>query len=128
MSEAQSTATAREVWLMVALAVARDGLIAPRRLNIDEETSSISFGVKGNDTARPWAKWFDGLESERYQDHQPSAGEAAVRKVYFCKVTGPGGWLWSVDGEEPLNPPPPSEVETLAEQVTAAIEQPAASS
>lgn len=112
----------RQVWLIVALAIARDGLTPPDRLTTDVSRSTIGIGVPGHAAARAWAEMFDGLKSERYQNHREGT-DAAIRTVYYHKFRGPCGWMWSVDGDEPLNPPEqaPSAVEVLAEQVIAAV-------
>ena len=114
MSDQKTTATAREVRLMVALEVARDEMPEPACLRIVGEHHFLYLETNGYADAASWAAWLGVADGARVKEYR----EYGARTVSYVRQNGPGGWRWEVTGRESL---PTPELSTLAGEVTSAI-------
>jgi hypothetical protein len=112
----------RDVFLTIALAVARDGLPEPRMLSFQQDTPNgdcVHLRFDSHADGHQWGKWIgDTTGDGHWQDMH------GVRSLSYWNTDGPLGWFWNVDATEPLDAPPPS-ADELAQQVASAILTPA---
>lgn len=116
MSDQESNPKSRrEVWLSVALAVARDGMPEPIDFDVDQAAHSAYLRAAG----RPeFDRWVAHLGLKVFEPMPSSDG---VRNLLRAREANRAadGWYWSVQAYVPIDAKPePSE---LAEQVVAAI-------
>jgi hypothetical protein len=106
----------REVWLSVALAVARDGMPEPCSLNLYADVARISIDAG---TLADFSRWATHL-GVKVQDRLRSGD--GQRWIY--RASGPlaDGWHWGVNVSVPVGDPEPSP--ELAAQVVSAILDP----
>jgi hypothetical protein len=121
MSDTDSVpASRREVWLIIALAVARDELPAPDIRLSDRDYNGrpyVYVQLDRHDDARRWAYWLDcNLTDDLEYIERPDLGRKYV-KVTIERA----GWRMYVEGIEALEAPPPEMVASLAAEVAAAI-------
>ena len=120
MAEHSIPADRRKVWLTIALAVAKNGLPEPAKIECATSYDGrpvARLGFDSHAAARRWAEHLRCLPRERWQDHLQLA--EPKRSVYYH--TDPDaltGWRWTIEGEQPLVVEMHSE---LAAQVVAAI-------
>lgn len=122
MSDRQSTPSAREQWLHVALAVARDGMPQPRDFEVrdrsneyDDARVELTF-----DDSAPAAEWAGrlGLSAQ----HRGLVSNDGKRAISTWSGRRTDGWRWTVCAYTPLTATPAPVAESLADQVTSAIE------
>ena len=102
------TAASREVWLTIALAVARDGLPTPRHFSVHDRI--IGLSLETHTDLRKWAEHF-GLDESRI--HLDSEG--GLWAPHFVR----DGWSYQVACYQPNESPTgPS---SLAEELVEAI-------
>lgn len=98
------TASSRQMWLSIALAVARDGLPVPGRLGL--HNNIVSMSLETHDDVRKWAAHL-GLGECRIN----VGGDGSLWAPHFER----DGWSWQVYCHRPAEPT------ALAEQVVEAI-------
>lgn len=115
------TATRREVWLHIALGVAR-GMPEPAELALQEiaGTHWVNIGCADRDDVHRWAEWL-GIDAgriavESYSSHRRTGFVTAAAR----------GWSWDVHYRESIPPARVESEQALAAQVAAAILEPAA--
>lgn len=104
----------REVWLSVALAVARDGMPEPIDFDVDQAGHSAYLRAAGR------------AEFDRWVAHlgvkviEPMLSSDGVRNLLRARANRDAdGWYWTVQAYVPIDAEP--EPSDLAEQVVAAI-------
>lgn len=108
MSDQESNPkTRREVWLNIALAVARDGMVEPIGLTMYDESRIIALTLHDHDGVRDWCAAL-GLDEPKLNATDGSLWGFGDRD----------GWGWQVRCHKPA---PVVESSPLAEQVAAAI-------
>jgi len=119
-------ASRREVWLTIALAVARDGLPEPRSVEtyLQRGRGDLPFLVivlDSHSAADAWARWLGVTEFNDKVHDQYKPPRIKRSYAWYDRA----GWSWQIEGYESV-----SEVDAspLAEQVVAAILTPDASS
>jgi hypothetical protein len=128
MSEITVTpASRREVWLTVALAIARDGLPEPERLTFNQWVDYTPPDVEGREyrllhltfdshaAALEWLRWL-GAEDKARRHDRADLGTRYLTTDHVRIVRD--GWVWTVSGEEPL---PTAAGEKVAIEVAAAL-------
>jgi hypothetical protein len=129
MSEITVTpATRREVWLSIALAVARDGLPEPERLTFNQWVDHTRPDGEGREyrvlhiicdshtAALAWMRWL-GIEDSASRHDRTDLGIRYLTSSDHVRTIR-DGWVWNISGEEPL---PTPAAEKLAAEVAAAI-------
>lgn len=114
----QDTTTAlsrRDIWLTIALAIAKHGLPAPTRVGLND-SPSVDIDVDTPADAAAWSAHLDVTEQLRViptHDRQ--------RQIITYSGRRGDGWLWWITTSEPI---PTTDTTDLAAQVVEAIVSP----
>lgn len=112
----------REVWLDIALGIARDGLPEPRDVSMYPTACGIPFlapfvtlTFDTHAASDAWARWLGVAQHEDklFEHYKPTP---RIRRRYSSHDRG--GWSWEIEGYESVAEAGSS---PLAEQVVAAI-------
>jgi len=126
-SDTVTPASRREVFLRIALAVAKDGLPEPQSLRFNVSTDGqrqmVSLALASHAAATAWAKHLGVADQMEVREYGPPTVREPIRTLATAWRSTDGfpgpGWTVYVEADEPAEPAATTE---LAAEVTAAIE------
>jgi hypothetical protein len=111
--DTQTAMSRRDLWLTIALAIARDGLPEPVDLSVHDDYHFVYLRLSRHADTHPWAQWFGIADNHRTYDRE----DLGSRHVRYNGLRH--GWSVEVSADEPI--PTAGGDADLAAQVVEAI-------